>query len=90
MCHEQRCARERLDRVFENFERWNVEIVRRFVEDEDVGGLKHHAGDVSTCEFTARQHRNRLEQLLIAEEKSPRPTLDVHFRIAETNLFAKR
>ena len=90
MCHEQRCARERLNRVFEHFERWNVEVIRRFVEDEDVGGLKHHARDVCTCELAARQHRNRLEQLLIAEEKSPRPTLDVHFRIAETNLLTKR
>ena len=68
----------------------DVEVVRRLVEDEEVRGLEHHAGDVRAREFAAREHRHRLEELLVAEVEAPRPALHVHLAVAEAHLVAER
>ena len=90
MGHQQRCAREGRDRLFEHFERGNVEIVGWLVEHENIGGLEHHARNMRAREFAARKHRHRLKKLFIAEQKPPRPTLHMHLNVAEANLLAER
>ena len=90
MGHEERRAREGLDRLLEHLKRRNIEVVRRLVEHEHVGRLEHHARDMRARKLSARQHRHLLQQLLVAEQEPPRPALDVHLSAAEANLVARR
>ena len=49
--------------LFENFERRNVQVVGRFVEDEQVGGLEHQTGD-QDARPARRPRANRWEPAL--------------------------
>jgi len=64
-------------RFFEDFERWNVEIVGGFVEQQDVGGLKHQARDQNAGALASAEAADRLVELLAGEEKTVSPGSDV-------------
>ena len=38
---------------FQNFQRWNIKIVRRLVQQQQIGGLKHQLRDQHTRALAA-------------------------------------
>ena len=59
--------------LFQNLERRNIEIVGRFVEQEDVGGLQHQAGNQDAGALAAGKVRHRLVELLAGEQETRSP-----------------
>ena len=53
MADDHGAAREIFDRFFERRQRFDVEVVGRFVEQENVAALFQHLGDVDAVAFTA-------------------------------------
>src|SRR3546814_4788870 len=52
---DHHAAREILKRLFEGGERFGVEVVGRFVEQEDVAALLQHLGDMDRSEEQASE-----------------------------------
>lgn len=61
---------EGFERFFEDLKGGDVEIVGGFVEDEDVGGLEHHARDVDAGELAAGEIAHLLLELFVSEEEA--------------------
>jgi hypothetical protein len=64
--------------LFEHVERGNVEIVGRFVEQKDVGGLEHQPGNENPGLLAAGETVDRGFQLIGTEEKTLGPGDHVH------------
>ena len=47
-------ARERLQRLFERTQRFDVEVIGRFVEQQDVAALLQHLRHMDAVALTAR------------------------------------
>ena len=62
---------------FEDLEGGNVEVVGGLVEEEDVGGLKHEAGDEDAGALASAEAADGLVELLGGEEKTVGPGGDV-------------
>ena len=74
--------------AFQHFESRNVEIVRRFVKQEDIGGHQHETRDMNARAFAAGEPVERQIQLLGAEEKPGRPSRDMHGPVAKDHRVA--
>ena len=59
--------------VFQHIERWNIQIVRRLVQDQEIGRLEHQACDEESGLFPSGQAGDGKIQLLRSEEKPLRP-----------------
>ncbi len=77
MGDEHEAAVELGQAVLENLQRWDVEIVRRLVEDQHVDGLAHQARDQDPGLLAARQAADGHLELLGSEEKALGPRGDV-------------
>ena len=79
----------KVDQVFfENFERRNVEVVGRLVEQQKVGRLKHELRDQDARAFASGKASNGLTELLAGEEESRRPSSDVNDAVAKDDGIA--
>ena len=56
--------------LFENFQRRDVEVVGRFVEQQDVGFGEHEAGDEYAGLFSAGEFADGAVELLVGEEEA--------------------
>ena len=63
---------------FKHLERWNVEIIRRFIHQQDVRRLEHEIGDEQTCLFATGEKLHAGGQLIGTEQKLLRPTRDMN------------
>lgn len=59
--------------VFEDFEARDVEVVRRFVEDAEVRGVEHQAGEDDPSLLATGEAGDRRLELFGAEEETLRP-----------------
>ena len=59
--------------LFQNLERWDVEIVGGLVQQQHIGGLQHQAGDQNAGALSSGEVGDRLVELLAAEQKPRRP-----------------
>ena len=64
--------------LLEHLEGGDVEIVGRLVEQQQVGLLEHQPGDVHAGALAAGEAADGLDELFLAEQKAPRPAVDVH------------
>ena len=71
MGDEQHRRREVLQRCLQRFAAFEVEVVRRLVEDEEVRARGDHHRERQPAPFTAGEHRNRLLVRLPAGEQEP-------------------
>ena len=65
--YEEHCAAEVFEPVVECGDRFEVEMVRRFVEDEYVRAREHHFGEHTTDTFATREDFGRFEGLFTRE-----------------------
>ena len=70
MGDEDESARKFEERLLEDFERGDVEVVGGLVEDKDVGGLQHEAGDEDAGALAAAEPLDGLVELLAGEEEA--------------------
>src|ERR1700694_135015 len=82
MRHQHERAGEFDQAFFQNFERVNVEVVSRFVEQENVGGLKHELCDQNAGAFASGKAAYGLAKLLAGKQESCRPSGYVNYAIA--------
>src|ERR1700738_2583247 len=75
---------------FQNFQGRNVEVVRRFVEQENVGGLEHELRDQDAGAFASRKPSNGLTELLTGKQEARRPSGYVNYVIAIHDRIAIR
>jgi hypothetical protein len=73
MGHQHERTGEFQQAIFQHFEGWNIQVVGRLIENEQVCGLEHESGDEEPCLFTAGQFRHGEIQLFGTEEKAFRP-----------------
>src|SRR5260370_32087909 len=66
---------------FQNFERQKVEVVRRLVEQENVGGLEHELRDQDAGLFASGKATDGLAELLACEQEPGRPSGYVNYAI---------
>ncbi len=86
---EDEGAGEFFEGGFEDFEGGDVEIVGGFVEDEDVGGGEHEAGDEDAGLFAAGEFADGAVELFVAEEEAAGPGGDVdEFAVVEDGIGA--
>ena len=78
MCHQHHCAGELHQTVFQHIECRNVQVVRRLVQDQEVGRLQHQPCDEETRLFATGEAGDREIQLLRPEEKPFRPGDEMH------------
>ena len=78
MCHQHQRAGEFHQAVFQHIERRNVQVVRRFVKNQEVGRLQHQPCDEETCLFASGEAGDREIQLLRPEEEPFRPGDEMH------------
>ena len=83
MGDEDERALEFEEGFFEDLEGGNVEIVGGLVEQEDVGGLEHEAGDEDAGALASAEAADGLVELLGGEEKTIGPGGDVNDAILE-------
>ncbi len=69
-------------RLLENVERRDVEVIRRLVEDQQIRGLQHQPGEDDARLLSAGKARHRGLELFRPEEKAPGPRRDVNRAIA--------
>ena len=74
---EDERAGELGEALLEHLERRDVEIVGGLVEQQQVGGLEHEAGEVHAGALAAREPRHRQRELLGPEEEALGPGGDV-------------
>ncbi len=74
--------------VFEDFEGGNVEVVGGLVEQQDVGGLQHEAGDQDARLLAAGEAGHGTVQLPGIEEKTLGPSGDVDGPVLEDDGIA--
>ncbi len=78
MGDEDERALEFEEGFFEDFEGGDVEVVGGLVEEKDVGGLKHEAGDEDAGALASAESADGLVELLAGEEKTVGPGGDVN------------
>ena len=69
VAHDEQRAFVLGEPVLERFERLDVEIVRRLVEHEQVGGLREQLGEDHAIALAARQRRDRRQRALGGEQE---------------------
>ena len=57
--------------LFQDFPRRDVEMVRRFVEDEEIRSLQEKLQQGQPCLFAAAEAVNDLEDIVAAEHEAP-------------------
>jgi hypothetical protein len=70
VAHEDHRPLVPFDRVFENFDRLDVQVVRWLIEHEQVGAREHEHRQCDPCAFAARERR-RASLHFIAGESEP-------------------
>ena len=90
MGHQHERAGEIGEAVFEDFEGGDVEIVGGLVEQEDVGGLQHQAGDEDARLLAAGEAGHGAVQLAGIEEEALGPSGDVDGTVLEDDGIAVR
>ncbi len=73
---------------FQDFQRRNVEVVGRFVEQKNVSRLKHKLRDQHARPFASGKTSDRLAELLARKQESCGPSSDVNDTIAIDNGIA--
>src|SRR5262245_23093898 len=68
--HDDRAAGERLERLLEDAQRLEVEVVRRLVEDEHVAALLEQLGELEAVPLAAGELADRRLLLRAAEEEA--------------------
>ena len=63
--------------LLQDFERGNIEIVGRLIQQQQVGGLEHQLRNEHPRSLAAGEVRDRLVELLAGEEKARCPGGDV-------------
>ena len=63
---------------FQDFERGNIQIVGRLIEQQNVGRLQHQPGDEHPRPLAAGEVAHRLIQLLASKQEAGSPTCHVH------------
>src|SRR6266545_580777 len=78
MCDEHQGARKVHKAFLQHLQGWDVEVIGRLVENQEIGGLEHESGDEESSLLTPRKPMDRQFQLVGAEEEplSPRHHLD--------------
>ena len=77
--HDHDAARVLLERILEYFLTGKVQMVRRFIEQQEVGRQQQHAHDRHALTLTAREHAAHLERVVAREQEvaeqaaQPRP-----------------
>src|SRR5262249_20290766 len=64
-------AREGAQGGLEHLARDDVEVVGRFVEQQEVGGAQQQPRDRQPRAFAPREHRDLLERVLLMEQEAP-------------------
>ena len=77
--YEEHRAAEVFETVVERGDGFEVEMVRRFVEDEDVGAREHHFGEHTAYTFAAREDFGSLERLFAREEHTAEEAANERF-----------
>ena len=72
MRHERDRGIERHERLLEPLERLDVEMVRRLVEEQQVGAARERARERRTGQLAAREGRQPALELLLAEAEPAR------------------
>ncbi len=78
MCYQYQGSTKFEKALFQYFERRNIEIVRGFIEEQDVGWLQHQFCKQNPRSFPAGEPAHRLVQLLIREQESRGPRRHVN------------
>src|SRR5207244_432449 len=65
--------------VFEHFLRWNVQMIRRLVEDEHLGIAPYQFGEAYAALLAARELAHALEYVATREEKTGKKGPDLAF-----------
>ena len=60
--------------MLKHFERWDIQIVGRFVKEQDVGGVEHEIRDQHASLLTTGEILDVSRELVRFEEESFRPT----------------
>src|SRR6266403_1359582 len=81
MRHQHERAGKIDQAFFQNFERRNVEVVSRFVEQKNVGRLKHELRDQNPRAFASGKAADGLAELLAGKQESRRPSGYVNYAI---------
>ena len=90
MRHEHERAGELEQALLEHLERRDVEVVRRLVEEQQVGGLEHQPREHGARLLAAGEPADRRLELLGAEEEALRPARDVDAAPLEDDRVAVR
>ena len=69
MRDDERGTAEGLDGLLHDFSRRDVEVVRWFVEDEEIRFLEKEAQERETCLLSAGEHGDFFEDVIAAEEE---------------------
>src|SRR5205085_10613591 len=65
-----------LDRIFERLDRFDIQMVRRLIENQQVGPTEHQHRQRNTSTFAARQRVRAPLHLVAGESESSEMTLD--------------
>ena len=82
---EYQCAVILEQTFLQNLKRRNVQIVCRFVQKKNVGGLEHQLGNQDASALATREPANPLIQSLTREKKARRPGCDMNYLILIAN-----
>src|SRR5262245_46625494 len=64
--------------LFEDFQRWDVEIICGLIQQQNIRRLKHQLRDQYARTLTSRKPSHRLIQGFVREQKSVRPCCNVN------------
>ena len=77
MAHQHQGTGELRQAVLKHFQRRDIQIVGRLIEQQEVGRLKHQLGDANARLLTPGKVANRHIQMLWLEEELLCPGRDV-------------
>ncbi len=77
MTHDEERAIERRELRFQQLERLDVQVVRRFVQDEDVGGPGQQSRQQQPAAFAARERLHRRTGALRGKQEILQIAVDV-------------
>src|SRR5580698_3418696 len=77
MCHQQYSTFITLQRNIERIDRFEIKVVRRLIEDQDVRFLQHQLAEEQTRRFASGECSSRLQSFFTAKEHLPQDAANV-------------
>src|SRR5260370_42697956 len=89
-CVTSTSAPEYSSKLSSNLQRRDIQVVGRFVEKQNVGGLQLELSNKNACPFADGEPANSLGQIFRRKKKTVRPRSDVDDAILVNHRFARR